>query len=514
VKGRNCLHEGDHLHLDESEICLSVKAKIFTGPQPDMTPFRRRLLLKCLELFDIGAIGFSFALATLAFYYKSNALNLLSFLSVRIKIQNFVFFLLFLFGGHASYSGFGLYKSHRLSTRGGEVLDILKATGLGTLILWLSGKIFHFTVVSPLFVVVFFVASTTSMISSRLGLRWFLEWIRRLGRNLRYLLIVGTNPRAVRFAREVEARPELGYKIVGFVDDEWAGTGEFRQNGYALVAGLADLKDYLRHNVVDEVVIDLPVKSLYQVAAQIVASCEEQGIIVRHLPNLFTSRSAVSGIANTEEPPTVTLRTGERDNFALLLKRAIDAFLSFVAILALSPLFLGIALLIKLSSPGPILFIHDRIGLNKRRFRLLKFRTMVPDAEKRQTEFEEMNEMEGPVFKIRNDPRITRIGRILRRSSLDELPQLFNVLRGDMSLVGPRPLPVRDYEGFDSDRQRRRFSVRPGITCLWQVNGRSSVPFEKWMEMDMQYIDQWSLALDFKILAKTIRAVLKGAGAA
>jgi len=174
-----------------------------------------------------------------------------------------------------------------------------------------------------------------------------------------------------------------------------------------------------------------------------------------------------------------------------------------------------IALLIKVMSPhGPILFRQQRLGLNKRLFTIYKFRTMVPDAEQRIHTLEHLNEATGPVFKIKNDPRITPIGRILRKTSLDELPQLFNVLKGDMSLVGPRPLPGRDYRGFNEDWQRRRFSVRPGITCLWQVNGRNSVPFEHWMQLDLQYIDKWSLWLDFQILARTIPAVLKGSGAA
>jgi lipopolysaccharide/colanic/teichoic acid biosynthesis glycosyltransferase len=180
----------------------------------------------------------------------------------------------------------------------------------------------------------------------------------------------------------------------------------------------------------------------------------------------------------------------------------------------LAPLFLLAALIVRLTSPGPALFFQDRVGLNKRRFRLYKFRTMEADAEKRQREVEHLNEASGAVFKIRNDPRLTPVGKFLRKTSIDELPQLFNVLKGDMSLVGPRPLPVRDYQGFHQDWQRRRFSVRPGITCLWQVNGRSSTTFEKWMELDMQYIDHWSLGLDFKILAKTIPAVLRGSGAA
>jgi exopolysaccharide biosynthesis polyprenyl glycosylphosphotransferase len=210
----------------------------------------------------------------------------------------------------------------------------------------------------------------------------------------------------------------------------------------------------------------------------------------------------------------VTVYTGSPDGWQHLFKRALDVSVSLVAMLLLSPLFLLAVLIVKITSRGPSFFVQERVGLNKRRFRLYKFRTMVADAAERQQEIEHLNEACGPVFKIRNDPRLTPMGKFLRKTSIDELPQLFNVLKGDMSLVGPRPLPVRDYQGFDQDWQRRRFSVRPGITCLWQINGRSTVPFEKWMELDMEYIDHWSLGLDFEILAKTIPAVVKGAGAA
>jgi lipopolysaccharide/colanic/teichoic acid biosynthesis glycosyltransferase len=172
-----------------------------------------------------------------------------------------------------------------------------------------------------------------------------------------------------------------------------------------------------------------------------------------------------------------------------------------------------IAVIIKITDPGPVFFKQSRIGLGKRRFQMYKFRTMVADAEQQLRNLEHLNEASGPVFKLRNDPRITPFGRLLRKTSLDELPQLINVLRGEMSLVGPRPLPVRDYEGFNEDWQRRRFSVRPGLTCLWQIAGRSSIPFEKWMQLDLQYIDRWSFWLDLQILMRTIPAVIRGLGA-
>ena len=173
----------------------------------------------------------------------------------------------------------------------------------------------------------------------------------------------------------------------------------------------------------------------------------------------------------------------------------------------------AIAIAIKLDSPGPVFFVQQRVGLNKRRFPMFKFRTMFMGSDRRLKEFEHLNEAAGPIFKIANDPRITGVGKFLRRTSLDELPQLFNVIRGEMSLVGPRPMSIRDVDLFDKGIQRKRFSVKPGITCLWQVSGRSLLPFSKWLELDLYYITHWSLGLDFKILLKTIPAVVRGTGA-
>jgi exopolysaccharide biosynthesis polyprenyl glycosylphosphotransferase len=254
-------------------------------------------------------------------------------------------------------------------------------------------------------------------------------------------------------------------------------------------------------------------KSLYLQASRVAALCEEQGVVVRVLSNIFNLRLARSKAGEFEGEAVTTLYTGSPEDWQHLFKRTLDIVASLVATLILAPLFLLAGFLIKLTSRGPVFFIQERVGLNKKKFHLYKFRTMVADAEEQQQEIEHLNEASGPVFKMKNDPRITRVGKLLRKTSIDELPQLFNVLKGDMSLVGPRPLPVRDYQGFHQDWQRRRFSVRPGITCLWQINGRSSTPFEKWMELDMKYIDEWSLWMDFKILAKTIPVVLKGTGA-
>jgi exopolysaccharide biosynthesis polyprenyl glycosylphosphotransferase len=196
-----------------------------------------------------------------------------------------------------------------------------------------------------------------------------------------------------------------------------------------------------------------------------------------------------------------------------LIKRVIACVGSAIGLIVLSPLLIGAAILIKFTSEGPILFRQTRVGLNKRMFNMYKFRTMIPNAEEVQEKLMSMNEMSGPVFKIKNDPRVTPLGRFLRKTSIDELPQLFNVLRGQMSLVGPRAMSRRDFELFNTDTHRRRFSVKPGITCLWQVDGRNSIPFEQWMELDLQYIDKWSIWLDIKILARTVPAVWRGTGA-
>jgi len=194
-------------------------------------------------------------------------------------------------------------------------------------------------------------------------------------------------------------------------------------------------------------------------------------------------------------------------------KRIFDFIVSLVLLILLCPLFLIVGLIIKVTSPGPVFFIQQRVGLNRKIFNIYKFRTMVKDAEKKLHDLEVLNEVSGSVFKIKNDPRITCTGKFLRRTSIDELPQLFNVLKGEMSLVGPRPLPVRDYNSNGQGWQHRRFEVYPGITCLWQINGRSEVPFQKWMDLDLKYINNQSFILDMQILARTIPAIIRKHGA-
>lgn len=204
---------------------------------------------------------------------------------------------------------------------------------------------------------------------------------------------------------------------------------------------------------------------------------------------------------------------GSSHDWQAPLKRTLDIFVAGILLVLLLPLMAIVAVVIKLNSAGPVLFVQSRVGYKRRKFRMYKFRTMIEGAEENLKPLERLNEVSGPVFKIANDPRVTSVGRFLRKSSIDELPELLNVLKGDMSLVGPRPLSCRDCESITPNWNHSRFSVLPGITCLWQINGRSLVPFEQWMKMDCDYVRDWSLWLDLKILMRTIPAVIKGVGA-
>ena len=276
---------------------------------------------------------------------------------------------------------------------------------------------------------------------------------------------------------------------------------------------ISELQALIDREPVDEVLIALPREKYSHLVESIVGLCEEQGIIVRVQTAMFNLKIARWQSDELDGRPFVTIQSGPSSRWNLIAKRLIDVCGSAVLLVGMAPILAIVALLIKLGSPGPVVFSQDRVGLNRRRFRLYKFRTMTDGADELQHRLEDLNEADGPVFKIRNDPRITRVGKFLRRFSIDELPQLFNVLKGDMSLVGPRPLPVRDVERINARSHKRRFSMKPGVTCLWQVNGRSDVSFDDWAVMDLEYIDKWSLALDLRILLQTVPTVLKGSGA-
>lgn len=476
--------------------------------------FRRKVLLKIWQLGDLALLGIAFLMVTWVFFDQKNSLLMFEeFMSVRIKIENFVLGTVMLGIWHLACSSLSLYESKRLSPISQEIPDILKATSLVTFTTAGVAILFGVEMITSWFLIVFWTLSTLMLCINRIGLRMVLSWMRRRGRNLRNIVIIGTNQRALTFAHEIRTKPDLGYRLLGFVDDQWEGCPPRHLEDVPVISNLETFPGFIRTFSVDEILIALPLRSFYQQASRIVAQCEEQGILVRMLGDLFSPRLAKSVIDEVGAHPTLTLNTGAIGDQAILIKRILDLVIAVPAVILLSPFLAIIAAVIKFTSPGPVFFIQERVGLNKRVFPLIKFRTMVQGAELLQAELEHLNEVDGAAFKITHDPRVTPLGRLLRKTSIDELPQLINVIKGDMSLVGPRPLPIRDLLEFNEDWHRRRFCVRPGLTCLWQVSGRSTISFTRWMELDLQYIDKWTLWLDVKILFKTIPAVMKGSGA-
>lgn len=324
------------------------------------------------------------------------------------------------------------------------------------------------------------------------------------------ILLVGMDPEARRFARHIQNYPELGCKIVGFLTD---GSGDL--NGSPdppeAVGNINQIEKVVRENPVDEVIVFSP-RKIWETMDLVAGVCEDMGIrltMVPHWPNLWTSRVFFRKLAGT---PLLSFVSNPIENWNVFIKRVMDFVLSLLVLILFAPLLIVVAVMIKWDSKGPVFFIQERCGLNGRIFPLIKFRSMIQGAEEMQEQLKDFNEMAGPVFKMTRDPRVTRVGAWLRKTSLDELPQLFNVLKGDISLVGPRPpLPseVTRYERW----QRRRLSVKPGITCIWQVSGRNDINFDEWMKLDLNYIDHWSLSLDLKILIRTIPAVISGRGA-
>jgi exopolysaccharide biosynthesis polyprenyl glycosylphosphotransferase len=311
--------------------------------------------------------------------------------------------------------------------------------------------------------------------------------------DMRNVAVVGAGTAARDFARLVENHRIWGYKLIGIYSRD-------------------EVRPLLEHGGVDELVLVAEHESLDEFTDTFLL-CEELGVTARVVLNFFPHSIARMELHEIEGFPLLSFSTTPTNEALMFLRRLLDLALACLMLLVVGPLLmLPAAILIKLTSRGPVLFKQKRCGLNGRQFVMYKFRSMVDNAEQLRVELESLNEMDGPVFKSSRDPRITGIGKILRRFSIDELPQLFNVLRGDMSLVGPRPpLPgeVARYERW----QRRRLSMKPGITCLWQVSGRNEVSFEDWMKLDLDYIDNWSLLLDLKILLKTIPVVLLGRGA-
>jgi exopolysaccharide biosynthesis polyprenyl glycosylphosphotransferase len=389
---------------------------------------------------------------------------------------------------------------------GGEAGRLVRTVATAALVVAALGFVTRHVEISRLLIALYFglvlAIATAGRIARRVAGRF-----TQSGSEARRYAIVGSGGMAREIVETVDAHPEWGMRFAGFIRLE---RGDEGTRG-PILGTLANLGRILEEEVVDVVIYAVPREQLGQVERS-VHVCEELGVEVRISLDVLRFGPGRMAVADMDGVPMLAFTRTPSDALALALKRAFDVAMSALVLLVLSPVLAAVAIAIRIDSPGPIFFRQKRVGQNGRAFEMLKFRSMYRDAEARLEALRAQNEMSGPVFKMTNDPRVTKVGRFLRRTSLDEFPQFWNVLKGEMSIVGPRPpIPaeVRQYKRW----QRRRLSMKPGITCIWQVSGRNNIDFERWMELDLQYIDEWSLWGDIEICFRTIPAVLSTRGA-
>jgi exopolysaccharide biosynthesis polyprenyl glycosylphosphotransferase len=387
--------------------------------------------------------------------------------------------------------------------------DAARQCGYGALCMIVFEYVFRLEL-SRFFLVLFSAYAWVLLLLFRLMAGRVVGVIRREFAAPHYVMVVGTGARAVHLARGLEQSSEYGIRLRGFLSETTKGPSEIQLRASYKVLPVGDLPSILRQHVVDEVIFAVGSESLAELE-EVFLMCDEEGVRTRVAVDFFPHVNSTVSLDRFGETPLLTFSAAPYDEIRLLLKRLTDIAIAAAGLVVLSPWMLAIAILIRLTSQGPAIFRQVRCGLNGRLFLFYKFRSMVENAEELKKDLEHLNVRE-TVFKIPDDPRLTGIGRFLRKFSIDEWPQLWNVLRGDMSLVGPRPAVPGEVEQYKR-WQRRRLRMRPGLTCLWAISGRDNVDFETWMKMDMQYIDNWSLALDWKILLRTIPRVLSGRGA-
>lgn len=434
-----------------------------------------------------------------------NATAIQDFLALRITVLNVVFLVLFaLFRATQDSRLFGAKRSKNF---GAQVLSAFRRAAVMTLVLglYLIGR----RAEEP------FIAVTTQFFSSLLLYELLLVTIARIRNSYSpdriRVLIVGSGPRASKAWRELRVGQSTDRELIGFVDDR--DPEEMAPDiGARYVTDVNGLSNYLLHQVVDELIVAVPLRSCYAMAQRAVAIAESTGVRVFCLNDIYTLSHSTT-LRRRAEAFIELVPHDEIHRWQHGFKRTLDFLLASIGLIAIAPVLLAVAIAVKVTSKGPIFFVQDRYGYRRRRFPMYKFRTMVENAPQLMAALEAQNEASGPIFKMKNDPRVTKVGNFLRRTSLDELPQLWNVVLGHMSLVGPRPMSVRDVSLFSESALMRRFSVQPGITGIWQVSGRSSLTFDQWVALDFQYIEDWSLELDLKILARTIPAVFRRSGA-
>ncbi|MCA9407881.1 MAG: sugar transferase [Candidatus Omnitrophica bacterium] len=435
-----------------------------------------------------------------------------SFLELAYSLNAYLWMLpvyLLTWGGLLYFSG--MYSSFRLKRKTEILIIIGRSALLGFITLTSFNYLFKVMYISRLLIFLIFFFGMILLAVEKIILIQYFRHLRKSGFNFRNIIIVGSGRRAQKFITRIDQHREFGLKIIGLIDDDPEKLNQ-QVCGHQVIGVLKDLPEILRSNVIDQVIFIVPHSWLGRCEEPILY-CETVGVRVSIAVDYFDLKFSRAKQSDLHGFPLLTFDSTPDKLWQLLAKRLIDIGIAFLSLIVLAPLFLMTALLIKWTSKGPVFFTQERTGLNGRIFNLYKFRTMVQDAEQLKEKLMAHNEMEGPVFKMTNDPRITPVGKFLRKFSIDELPQLWNVLIGDMSLVGPRPPIVKEVEKYDH-WQRRRLSMRPGLTCIWQVGGRNKITsFDEWMKLDLEYIDNWKLSLDLKLILFTIPVVLFGHGA-
>ena len=487
---------------------VSAGAPVAAYVERSFVPSRRSIpAVRVVAACDVGVVLTTLGLVLAARTVSQWPDRVSGFLSLHISVQDLALVIGIAAVTIAVFAAIGLYDAAHVRRWGDEAGRVFLGT---TALAALAAAVIatsHAAVLDRSELVHFWAASCAALVATR-GVR---AWLAQSACGCRRALIVGSGPHALRICRELSSDPRGSYRVLGFVDSSTATPSPFMTR--RTLGSLDALEAILVREHIDEVHVGLPVKSHYPQIQETIRVCERVGVKVVYGADIFGTELARARVDRAYQPaPRVELQV-VTEGISVIVKRALDVVGATVILIVLSPLMLVTAAAIKLTSDGAVIFAQERYGLNRRRFRMWKFRTMVKDAERLQAPLESCNEVQGPVFKITRDPRVTPLGRWLRRTSIDELPQLFNVLTGDMSLVGPRPLPIRDVLRFTRSSDMRRFSVRPGLTGLWQVSGRSRLDFDQWITLDLRYIDRWSLALDFAILARTIPAVVRGTGA-
>ena len=466
------------------------------------------LLRKLLLVADICLIAFSFQLC------------LDDYLLLDPRPIRFAFFDSFMIVAAVIWGAMLWSNQQCYSFRGKSQWQVYRAIGSASIksAAILLAMLFYFDLPSlnRTDVAAFLLIGFTSIVIERTILHLLLEYYRKKGFNRQNLIIVGSGKQAYIYVDALLSNPQWGVRPIGFIEIKENPEISFKTrmwsyNDIPCLGGLGALPAIIKSRQVDWVVYTLDKGDIGLIEDSFI-TCQQMGTKTALLADIFPHVKSRRKTYEFMDHLMLVYDTAPPQSMSLLMKGLFDRVAAAIGLIFLAPVLFIIALAIKLNSKGPVFFKQERIGLNGSRFTMLKFRTMVPDADKLKAGLLDKNEMSGPVFKIKDDPRITRIGKILRKTSTDELPQLVNILKGDMSLVGPRPPLAEEVNQFDH-WQRRKLSVRPGLTCLWQVRGRNNIDFQEWMKMDLEYIDNWSLWLDFRILARTIPAVISGKGA-